>query len=286
MIEPADAQYYNLNDLIPWAPENPTEMLNELFERVNEFKDQDLKKVALHVLNEKGRELLICPAAKSIHHAARGGLLYHKVRMFRHGLGVARDYDGEFKRDLLLTGIIIHDIGKLDEFVLEPLTGLVSDYSIQGKLIGHIGIGLQYIAEVCKECQVRPEVKEELSQMILSHHGKPEFGSPVASMFLEAYLLHSIDERDAKIWIFNEEIKKIKPGALEPKCYALDDRPVDRPSAYDPQSDDERVAQFAEVNDGYENQDAYGDKDYGEPDDWPDEDYGSPNFGGNPFRNR
>ena len=122
-------------------------------------------------------------------------------------------YKDFINRDLLLAGTILHDIGKIKEFDLSQL-GLVSQYSVQGQLMGHLVIGAQEVALAAKECGV-PEGKSMLLQhLLLSHHGEPDFGAAIRPVCAEAFLLHSIDAMDARMETYREQLDKMETGEV------------------------------------------------------------------------
>lgn len=139
-------------------------------------------------------------AAKSVHHSFSGGLLQHTLRVTE----LCEDYCRKYpliKRDLLLTGAMCHDIGKLKELSTFP----ANDYTDAGQLLGHIVIGMQMVAEKIAQIPGFPEVtKNELCHIILAHHGEFEFGSPKKPALLEAMALHFADNTDAKLEIMCE----------------------------------------------------------------------------------
>ena len=135
------------------------------------------------------------PAAKMMHHAYIGGLLEHTLSMVTLAAKIATHYGG-VDRDLLLTGAILHDIGKIEDFDYQHRI----DYSDQGRLVSHIVIGVRMLEEKLQEVPGFPEeVAWLLTHMIISHHGNREFGSPEPPKTIEAVLLNYIDEIDAKI---------------------------------------------------------------------------------------
>ncbi len=135
------------------------------------------------------------PAAKMMHHAYIGGLLEHCLSMVLLADGIARHYGG-VNRDRLLAGAVLHDIGKVREFNYRQSI----DYSDEGRLIGHIAIGLEMIDEKIRTLPDFPEEERRLlKHMIVSHHGAMEFGSPEPPKTVEAILLHYIDEIDSKV---------------------------------------------------------------------------------------
>jgi 3'-5' exoribonuclease len=146
------------------------------------------------------------PAAKRIHHNYTGGLLEHTVQVARLCQAAAQMYPG-LNRDLLLAGAILHDIGKMEEYEMQ----VMPEYTVEGKLLGHIVIGYQRLDQAISKLRqsgaVFPEMLENMiKHLILSHHGSLEFGSPVKPLFPEAFILHVMDNLDAKMFVFFEKI--------------------------------------------------------------------------------
>jgi 3'-5' exoribonuclease len=135
------------------------------------------------------------PAAKSMHHAYLGGLLEHTVGVAGLALRIGEHYP-ELDRDLLLAGAILHDLGKVREFVYD----LVIDYSHEGRLLGHMVQGVEIVEEKLRSLKTFPaEDALLLKHLILSHHGEAEFGAVKLPMTREAVALHCADDLDAKM---------------------------------------------------------------------------------------
>jgi len=153
-----------------------------------------LRRLARETLDIYGKALREHPAAKSMHHAYRGGL-EHTVSMAELVALVAGHY-GDLDRDLLLVGVLFHDLGKLRELGAMP----VNDYTLEGRLIGHVVIGRDILRERCAAIPDFPrDLEMLLEHMVLSHQGKKEFSSPVEPMTPEAVALHFVDDLDSKL---------------------------------------------------------------------------------------
>ena len=123
-------------------------------------------------------------------------------------------------RDLLLTGVILHDVGKTIE-----LSGPVATkYTLEGKLIGHISLMVSEIRLVAELHNIHSEVPILLEHMILSHHGEQEFGSPVPPLTKEAFVLHAVDDLDAKMVMINKALDSVEPGEFSTRVMSLDGR--------------------------------------------------------------
>lgn len=179
------------------TPYDISAMMKELKGIIRKIKNADLRDLinsflSDHYFSEKFRET---PAAKNFHHGYIGGLLEHTLSVCRLA-GHVREQYPELDGDLLLTGAFLHDIGKIREFTY----GRTINYSDEGRLLGHLVLGLSMLEEKLAGFKKFPaETALCLKHMILSHHGEYDFGSPKRPKFLEAFVLHLIDDLDAKM---------------------------------------------------------------------------------------
>ena len=181
-------------------------MWTELEGWVASLRDPDLKALVEAFLNdaEIAAALKQAPAAKSLHHAWIGGLLEHILSLMGMCELAAQHYP-EVNRDLLLTGVVLHDIGKLRELSW----GTSFDYTLEGQLLGHITIGIGMIEQKIAAIPNFPAAKRLLVEhLVLSHHGEYEFGSPKLPMTAEAMLLHYLDNLDAKMQTVRSELAR------------------------------------------------------------------------------
>jgi 3'-5' exoribonuclease len=154
-----------------------------------------MRALAETALAEHGAALVVHPAAKGIHHAYRGGLLEHVVSMLELAERFAAHYP-ELDRDLLLLGVLFHDLGKIQELGAMP----ANDYTPVGRLVGHVVLGRDLVREsAAKVPDFPPDLRLQLEHLVLSHQGKKEFASPVEPMTAEALVLHAIDDIDSKL---------------------------------------------------------------------------------------
>lgn len=222
-IRPAAASdNYNISELVPASEVGGAQIFDMLMKRVNAFKDNDLKAVVSSIMQDKKDILITCPAAFRLHHAMLGGLMLHTMSIVRMAEEICKIYPN-INKDLLLSGAILHDAAKTWEFEFSK-TGLVKNYSKEGELIGHLVKGAMYVEEKAKELKISSEKITLLEHMILSHHGVPEFGSPVRPMFLEAEILSSLDTLDAAIFEINNATGKVEAGSFTDRQWALDNR--------------------------------------------------------------
>lgn len=190
-------------DYLPATLFNIDEMWAELRGYVSQFTNPDLKRLVFAFLDDESiaSAYRSAPAAKRLHHAWLGGLLEHVVTLVRVCLATAPFYP-EVNSDLLVTGAILHDIGKIRELHWKNSFG----YTLEGQLIGHINIAQGMLLEKVKELAPFPEkLRVLVEHMILSHHGKYEFGSPKLPMTAEALLLNVLDDLEAKMQVLRNE---------------------------------------------------------------------------------
>lgn len=187
----------DLADFFPASKRDAGEMFAELMAHIGSMRNPHLKALleSLMADEEIAAKFRRAPAAKSIHHAWLGGLLEHVLSLIQLGDFAAAHYP-DLDRDLLLTGIVIHDIGKIEE--LEYTRSF--QYSDQGQLLGHLMIGLRIVDEKMRRIEgFPPRLRTLVEHMIISHHGALEFGSPKVPLFLEAMVLHHLDNLDSKV---------------------------------------------------------------------------------------
>ncbi len=216
----------DMSALVPCAPEDPRTMRDEIVRAADHIADPDLRRITCRLLDRAGDRLLTFPAAKQMHHAERSGLLYHTLTMLRAGRALMGVYP-QLNPSLLTAGIIVHDLSKMDEMEADAL-GMVQDYSLDGKLIGHIVRGVVAIEEAVKETGADPAKALLLQHMILSHHGLAEYGSPKPPMFPEAEVLHTLDTLDARLYQMYEALGRANPGGFSEKMWGLENRQVYR----------------------------------------------------------
>ena len=217
-----DADPVDMNALVPCAPRKPEEMTREIDETVESFTNQDLRKLTRGMLDLAGERLNWFPAAQRMHHAERSGLLHHTTDMLRLAKGLLEIYPW-LNRDLLLAGVIIHDLGKIEEMKSDR-TGNVTDYTRDGQLLGHLVRGITNLNRVAEETGVDGECVVLLEHMLLSHHGESEYGSPKPPMFAEAEALHWIDIMDARMNTMKTVTDKTPPGAFSERIPSLERR--------------------------------------------------------------
>ena len=216
----------DMSTLIPCAPRDPREMREEIIRAADHIADKDLRLITCELLDRAGDQLLTFPAAKQMHHAERSGLLHHMTTMLRTANAIMSVYP-QLNPSLLTAGVIVHDLAKIDEMDADTL-GLVSDYSVDGKLIGHIVRGVVNIQLAAEKTKASPAKALLLQHMVLSHHGIPDYGSPIAPKFPEAEVLNTIDTLDARLFEMDEALSRAMPGGFSEKVWGLDNRQLYR----------------------------------------------------------
>ncbi len=182
---------------LPRSADNLDEKFQELVAIFEGLDNPWVKQVGLALLNdpEISSRYKVCPAAKTIHHAFLGGLLVHSLQLI-HLVDAVLPLYPKLDRSILVFGAAFHDFGKI--FELSYANGF--GYTDEGKLVGHITIGVQLLDRKIQAIPDFPkDLEYQLKHLILSHHGRLEYGSPKRPQTLEAQLLHHLDDMDSKI---------------------------------------------------------------------------------------
>lgn len=211
-----------IKEFIPASEYDGKVVFSMLLKKVNEFKDDELKAIVKDIMLTNREALEIYPAAYRLHHAIVGGLMLHTASIVEMAEKTCKVYPN-INRELLLSGAILHDVAKTFEMQTGK-TGLCSGYTVGGELIGHLVKGAIFIDETAKKLGIDSEKVTLLEHMILSHHGVPEYGSPVRPMFLEAEILSTLDALDATIFEINNATGKVEAGEFTDRQWALDNR--------------------------------------------------------------
>lgn len=229
-----------LEELVQSAPYDSQQMYNQIQNYIKKIANQDISRIVTEILEDYKDKLLFYPAAKQNHHSIRSGLLYHIMRMLMVAEKLTEVYTN-VNRDLLYAGIILHDIAKIDEMEANEL-GIVSEYTVEGQLLGHIVQGIKIVNDVSKRLGTNREISILLQHMILSHHYEPEFGSPKKPMIPEAEILHYIDIIDARMYDMEKALSNIKSSEFTDKIWVLDNRKLFKSTLCNP------VNELAEEN--------------------------------------
>ena len=229
---------------IPNAPRSKEELTEKLNAYVASIKDPDVQALTAAMVDHFGKKYLVYPAAVRNHHDYVSGLLYHSITMADLALKVAEVYPS-LNRDILLAGTIVHDMGKTIELTGPQATA----FTFEGKLLGHISLGQAELREEAKKLGMfafddlpeeeksvdhplyhKKEVAIILEHIVLSHHNKKEFGSPVPPLTREALAVALIDDLDAKMMILDKAYKGVAKGDFTGRIMTMDDRYFYRPT--------------------------------------------------------
>ena len=195
-----------LADYFPCSDRDPDQMFRELQTIIGNLGNPHLRALLEAVFHDPhiASKYKIAPAAKTIHHACRGGLLEHVLSLCELCRLSASHYKN-VDLELLVSGAILHDLGKVEELSYSRSFG----YSAEGQLLGHIIIGLRIVGSKIDQIpDFPPKLRTLLEHMIISHHGELEFGSPKVPAFAEALLLHHLDNLDSKMDALSGALKR------------------------------------------------------------------------------
>lgn len=214
-----------LDDFLETAPLGRDEMSGKLTQYIFEMNNPNIQRITRHLLKKYQQAFLEYPAATKNHHEFVSGLAYHVVSMLDLAKSIAGLYPS-LDKDLLYSGVILHDLGKVIE-----LSGPISTvYTIEGNLLGHISIMVNEIGKAAEELGIAGEEVMILQHLVLSHHGKAEWGSPKPPLIKEAEILHYIDNIDAKMNMLDRALQRVKPGEFSERIFALDNRSFYKPT--------------------------------------------------------
>ena len=213
----------DVNRFLKAPPIKREELIAKYNNYVASIKNEDCQKILKYMINKYSDKLYSYPAAVSIHHEYSSGLLMHSVTMADIATFLYKIYDADY--DILVTGCLLHDLGK----VIELEGPIVYKYSLEGKLLGHISIMVSEIRKAADELKLSSEVPLLLEHMVLSHHGQPDFGSPIMPLTKEALLLSLIDNLDSKMVVVNKALTDVEPGNFSNKVFPLDNRTFYKP---------------------------------------------------------
>lgn len=208
-----------IDDFIQVAPLPKEVMIGELNTFLKDIQNIKLKAIVTTLLNKYKKQFVSYPAAKSMHHDFYSGLIYHTVTMLKIAKSLVEIYPS-LNKDLLYSGIILHDLGKTIE-----LSGpIATSYTLEGELLGHISIMSDEVSRCAESLNISGEEVILLRHLILSHHGKYEFGSPKLPMIKEAEILNFIDNIDARMQMFDKNLTNQEPGTFSERIFGLENR--------------------------------------------------------------
>lgn len=228
----------NVSDFVLPSPVKEEILTRKLSTYVSSIEDNDLRKLVSTLVNKYIDKFKVWPAAMKNHHEFVSGLIYHSITMADLGLEICHCYP-KLNRDFVLAGCIVHDFGKL--FELSSISN--PNFTLEGKLLGHVSMGFYEVRNTAKELGMyefdslseeerttanplyhKKEVAVLLEHIVLSHHGKLEFGSPVLPLTREALAVSFIDDFDAKMMMLDKAYASTAPGESTAKLFAMDDR--------------------------------------------------------------
>lgn len=223
-----EADGFKTQDFIDGAPMSVDEIKSQMQSFIFEIENANLQRITRHLLQKYDEAFFTFPAASSHHHNFVSGLSYHVLTMLQIAKGLCEIYPN-LNKSLLYSGIILHDMGKVRE-----LSGpIATSYTLEGNLLGHISIASEEVAEAARELGIQGEEVLLLRHLILSHHGKLEYGSPKLPHVKEAEILHFIDNIDARMNMFDKAFKKIEKGQFTERIFGLENRQFYKPEKLD-----------------------------------------------------
>ncbi|MFZ3589811.1 3'-5' exoribonuclease YhaM [Bacillus sp. DJP31] len=217
-----------VSDFLEVAPLEKDDMMAKITHYIFEMKNPNIQRITRHLVKKYQTSFLEYPAATKNHHEFVSGLAYHVVSMLDLAKAISTLYPS-LDTDLLYSGVILHDLGKVIE-----LSGPVSTvYTTEGNLLGHITIIINEIGKAADELGIAGEEVTILQHIVLSHHGKAEWGSPKPPLIKEAEILHYIDNLDAKMNMLDRALARVKPGDFSERIFALDNRSFYKPTFHE-----------------------------------------------------
>ena len=218
-VKEADPSTYDISDFVSTGLIARKDLEKEVAEAVDSITNENLQLLVRTLLIENEEQFFKHAAAVKNHHEFVSGLATHVVGMLRIANSICDLYP-MLNRDLLVAGILVHDMGKM----VELTDGIVPEYTMEGKLLGHISIMQAKVAKVAEELNIVDESVLLLRHMILSHHGEYEFGSPVLPMIPEAEVLHMIDNLDARMEMLRKAMDSVQEGEFTARIFSLENR--------------------------------------------------------------
>jgi len=229
--EAVSAKDVKIEDFTIVSPVKFETLKKELDRLLDSIKHPSIAKIVNRLISDRYDAFITYPAATRLHHEYTHGLLEHTItlanladRIIDYYISL---YDGNWiiNRDLVIAGILIHDVGKTIELSGPVLTS----YTVEGKLIGHISLMNAELLKVSEELGIKDEPPLLLSHIVLSHHGKQEFGSPVTPMLKEALLVSMLDDLDAKMKLVEKALTVTNEGEFTDRIWAIDSSSFYRP---------------------------------------------------------
>ncbi len=212
----------NWDNFVKKAPIDVEIEYKNLLSEINKFKNKNYQKLLLEILKKYGEKFKIWPAATKYHHSIKNGLLWHTISMLKTAKALKLIYlKQNIDFELLFSGIILHDFGKVIEI---NVNGVLYEFSLKGKLIGHISIMVNELSIAANKLKIDNDDLTLLKHMIIASHGKLEFGSPIQPAILEAEILTLLDNLDARIYTIDNECSKMKDNGFTTRISSLEQR--------------------------------------------------------------
>ena len=226
-ISAVDQSNYDIRDYVSTAPISDEQLKTRIREAILHVENPVYRTLLNKLFTQYQNEFFEYPAASKNHHSFIGGLAMHVSGMLDIAESLCQLYPF-LNHDLLISGVLVHDLGKITE-----LSGSVAtEYTLEGKLIGHISILHARLVELINECGYQ-ETEEALllRHMVLSHHGKMEYGSPVLPMLMEAEVLHLIDNLDARLNTLFTAMEQTEAGQFTSRLFPMENRAFYKPKS-------------------------------------------------------
>lgn len=225
-----DSDTVDMSTIAAASPVDGEETFRRIYDFAGEFADPELARLTQYLLRGRREAIIKYPAALKLHHAMKGGLMYHTGTMLEVAKKIVEVYKPlypELSSDLVYCGVILHDIAKTEELVVGGL-GVATAYSTRGQLMGHINMGVAMVEQAAAELQIPEEKVTLISHILLSHHGQPDFGSPKFPMFPEAEIVSDIDMLDARMYEMYDALGAVKVGEFTERQWSMDNRQLYR----------------------------------------------------------
>lgn len=219
------------SDQIPFLAKAPIDskiMIDEIGKYIKKISNKKLYTIVHYLYEQHIEKLKVYPAASRNHHECVSGLAYHTLSMLKIAESLVNIYP-HLDENLMYSGIVLHDLGK----VVELSGPVVPTYTLEGKLLGHISIAQAMIYEAAHQLNIEGEEVILLQHLVLSHHGKNEYGSPVLPQIKEAEIIYLIDNIDARMNMFDKALEQVEPGECSKRVFALENRVIYKPKMYD-----------------------------------------------------
>ncbi|WP_411955007.1 3'-5' exoribonuclease YhaM [Alkalibacillus sp. S2W] len=214
-----------VEDFIEKAPVDLEEMKDYLTQTIFALENPNIQRIVRQILKKYNDDVFVYPAATKNHHEYASGLMHHVISMLKIAQSLKTLYP-DLNMDLLYAGIILHDIGKVKE-LSSPAS---PSYTLEGKMLGHISMMVEEIKVTAQELGIEGEEVMLLQHLVLSHHGKNEWGSPKTPIVREAEILHQIDMIDAKMNMMNRALEKVEPGEFTDRIFPMENRQFYKPT--------------------------------------------------------